>query len=244
VPTHLHLKGGSMINLFICGLIGSLNTAYAQDYDDLDESEDSKTRTRKSRTIEIDQNVREITRGWYAKSGVGGGLYLGKFSGALQPGAAIYMGLGQDFIDQEKSSASWEVAFGQGIHNGTFYEEQALQGGPFVQGDTRTYGILAVMEYSRYPSRRIGLGIRAGGGVMFAPLLMDEAYYIDEVVSKSWGGINPTYHSSPHPVALGGPTFEYYTKLAHFSVGVDADVFYAIGFDLGANIIGNLKYTF
>jgi hypothetical protein len=42
----------------------------------------------------------------------------------------------------------------------------------------------------------------------------------------------------------GGPTFEYYTKLSHFSAGIDVDVFYAIGFDLGLNATGNLKYTF
>ena len=45
-------------------------------------------------------------------------------------------------------------------------------------------------------------------------------------------------------MVLGGPAFEYYSKLAHFSVGLDADIFYAIGFDLGANAIGYMKYTF
>ena len=45
-------------------------------------------------------------------------------------------------------------------------------------------------------------------------------------------------------MVLGGPTFEYYTKLSHFSVGLDADVFYAFTFDLGASVTGYLKYTF
>ena len=45
-------------------------------------------------------------------------------------------------------------------------------------------------------------------------------------------------------MVLGGPAFEYYSNLAHFSVGLDADIFYAIGFDLGANAIGYMKYTF
>ena len=69
-------------------------------------------------------------------------------------------------MDQEKMSAAWEISYVQSIHNGTFYEEQALVGGPFVQGDTRTQSFITVGEYSYYPTRRIGIGIRAGGGVM------------------------------------------------------------------------------
>ena len=219
-----------------------MSTASAQDFDDLDG--DAKPKRTRNREITFDSNVREIYRGFYAKSGVGAGLYIGQFAGALKPGSTINLTFGQDFMDQEKMSAAWEISYVQSIHNGTFYEEQALVGGPFVQGDTRTQSFIAVGEYSYYPSRRIGIGVRAGGGIMFAPLLMDEAFYIDEVVTKSWSGINPTYHSSPHPMAIGGPTFEYYSKLAHFSVGVDADVFYAIGFDLGANVLGYMKYSF
>ena len=51
-------------------------------------------------------------------------------------------------------------------------------------------------------------------------------------------------HDQPHPVVLGGPTLEYYTKLSHFSAGIDTDIFYAVGFDLGVSATGTLKYTF
>ena len=71
---------------------------------------------------------------------------------------------------------------------------------------------------------------------------MAEPYYTDEVINL-WQ-VDPGYHGTPHPIVMGGPTFEYYTKLSHFSVGIDADVFYAIGFDLGASVTGTLKYTF
>ena len=57
-------------------------------------------------------------------------------------------------------------------------------------------------------------------------------------------GGDPGMQNSPKPVVFGGPTFEYYTKLSHFSVGVDVDVFYGIGWDLGLNGSGALKYTF
>jgi len=217
--------------------------AFAQDeeYDDLDgEGEERQKPTKTKRRPE----VREIVRGTYAKSNVGGSLYLGTFSGVVNPGTNVGLSVGHDFLDQERMSASFEGGFNQGIHNGAYYEEQAAIGGPFVQGDLRTYSLTGLFEFSLYPSRRFGVGLRAGGGVLFSPLLMDEAAYAEEVVQGAWGGNDPGYHSAPHPLAMGGPTLEYYTKLSHFSAGLDVDVFYAIGFDLGANVTGYLKYTF
>ena len=79
---------------------------------------------------------------------------------------------------------------------------------------------------------------------MVSPVLLDETFYTNEVVGGAWGGNDFGFHGAPHPIASGGPTFEYYTKLAHFSVGVDADFFYAIGFDLGTTVTGTIKYTF
>lgn len=219
--------------------------AAAQGYDDLDVPASSTTKKKKEKKR---AEVREITKGTYAKSNIGGALYLGSFSGVVNAGTSLGLAVGQDFIDQEKSSMAWEIAFFQGIHNGAHYEEQAQTGcferGTCIQGDLRTYTFAGLIEYSLYPNRRIGIGIRAGGGVLLSPLLMDEGYYLDEVVQDSWQGVRPTYHDGPHPVGMGGPTFEYYTKLSHFSVGLDADVFYAVGFDLGASITGALKYTF
>ena len=229
--------------------------AAAQDYDNLDSDEASSKKKRSSRSaadVARDQVVREIVKGWYAKANVGGSIYLGDFRGFVSPGTSLGLAVGQDFIDQETTSMAWELAFFQGINNGCHYEYQADglcsgapgQTAPYVQGDIRTYAFTGLVEYSFYPNRRVGVGLRAGGGVLFSPLLMDEGYYLDEVIGRAWGGINPGYHDSPHPVVMGGPTFEYYTKLSHFSVGADVDVFYGIGFDLGTNITGVLKYTF
>jgi hypothetical protein len=232
----------SLLSAALLFAIGS-QPAWAQDdYNDLDgEETEKKAPTRERKRPE----VREIVRGFYAKSNVGGALYLGQFAGVVNPGTMVALGVGQDFLDQERQSAAWEVGFNQGIHNGQSYEEQAAVGGPFVQGDLRTYAFTAVFEYSFYPSRRVGLGIRAGGGIGFSPLLMEDGYYADEVLGKTWGGIaDPGYHGTPHPMGIGGPTIEYYTKLSHFSVGAEADVFYAVGFDLGLNATGFLKYTF
>ncbi|MBO84031.1 MAG: hypothetical protein CL927_01625 [Deltaproteobacteria bacterium] len=225
------------------------SSASAQDdYDDLD-APSSQKKPKKQREMRRPE-VREIVRGFYAKSNVGGSLYLLDFAGVVFPGTNVGLSLGQDIVDQERFSAAYEFGFNQGIHNGCSFEEQvegcagAAGPGPFIQGDLRTYTIQALLEGSFYPTRRIGLGFRAGGGVLFSPLLMDEAYYTQEVVTDTWGGVSGDYHSTPHPLVMGGPTIEYYTKLSHFSVGLDVDAFYAIGFDLGANVTGYLKYTF
>ena len=229
----------------------STASAQDEDYDDLD-SPSSTKKPKKQRDMRRPE-VREIVRGFYAKSNVGGSIYLLDFAGVIFPGTNIGLSMGQDIVDQERFSAAYEIGFNQGINNGCSYEEQvegcagASGPGPGIQGDLRTYTLQALFEGSFYPTRRIGLGFRAGGGVLFSPLLMDEAYYQEEVVNKTWAPANIPdggYHSSPHPLVMGGPTVEYYTKLSHFSVGLDVDAFYAIGFDLGTNITGYLKYTF
>ncbi|HJN73591.1 MAG TPA: adventurous gliding motility protein CglE [Myxococcota bacterium] len=235
----------------------STGPSFAQDYDDLDEADEVEdTRGRRS-TKKPD--VKEINKGVYAKANVGGAGYIGQFRGFVKGGTAVGLALGQDFVDREKTSMAWELAVLQGIHNGCGYDFQADEGcagndrngdgvpdnpSPFVQGDLRTYSFLLNYEFSKYPTRRIGLGLRLGGGGLYSPLLMDEARYQTEVVQGEWGGVDPGYHDSFKPVGFGGLTLEYYSKLSHFSLGGDGDVFYAVGFDLGFNATAYLKYTF
>lgn len=228
----------SPVVLASCLLFALPGFAAAQDLDE-------PTNDNRRRGPEIEQNVREINRGTYAKVNIGGAVYVGPRSDFIQPGTKIALVFGQDFIDQERNSMAWEVLFSQGIHNGTSVDEQAslgcAQNNTCTQGDLRTYTAAAAIEYSIYPLRRLGIGLRAGGGLMFSPLLIDELAWNDIVADL---GADPGIHGTPHPVVLGGPTFEYYTKLAHFSLGVDADFFYALNFDFGAAFSGTLKYTF
>ena len=206
------------------------------------ETEERGETKKKTRT------VREITKGTYAKTNVGAGLVLGRYSQWAKPGTSIALAVGQDFLDQENMSMAWEIAFFQGINNAVHYEDQAAAGcvqlGSCIQGDLRTYMFAGLYEFSIYPSRRFGIGLRAGGGILLSPLLMDEFYYDTEGVSGQWNGARPTVHDEPHPAVVGGPTFEYYTKLSHFSMGVDIDAYYAVGFDLGVSFTGTMKYTF
>ena len=219
------------------------SSALAQSYEDLDSSGEEKKAPR-------EEVVREIVRGNYAKANVGAGFYLGQFSSSVSAGTSVGMAFGGEFMDQKTLSMAWEVAFFQGINNGAGYEEQAAAGcaqlGNCIQGDLRTYSFLGLGEASWYPTRRLGIGLRAGVGVLLSPLLIDEKYYNETVVDEAWGlaANPPQYHEATHPVVVGGPTFEYYTKLAHFSVGADVDIFMAMGFDLGASATGYMKYTF
>lgn len=231
-------------------------SAVAQDDDDdsfLEEGEEDKGGKSKSSRRTGDRQVREITRGFYGKADVGAAFYLGRFA-AISPstgnsyvssGTYVSLGFGQDFVDQENMSMAWELNLEQGLHNGTDAFSQANDGcgvAPCTEGDLRTYTVRALYEASFYPTRRIGIGGRVGGGVLYSPLLINAEAYNTDVIDE-FGG-DPGMHNSIKPVVFLGPTFEYYTKLSHFSVGVDVDVFYGIGWDLGMNGAGYLKYTF
>jgi len=234
------MKSSLLIGL--AGLIAS-STGFAQDYDDWED--DAET------VQEVAPAVREVVKGSYAKANVGAAAYLLSFSGWVSAGTAVSIGYGQDFIDNEGFSMAWEANFTQGIHNGVYYSAQGDagcqgQGGaaPCLQGDLRTYTLTAAVEASTYVRRRIGLGVRMGAGALISPLLIEDDAYQTEVVGGEFRGYDPGFHGSIKPLVLFGPTFEYYSKLSHFSVGVDADVFYAIGFDLGVNATAFMKYTF
>ena len=228
-------------------------TVFAQDYDDyddpIDEDASGESEDRQSKRAKKKQVVREVVKGLYAKANVGTSIYLGNFSGATKAGTTTTIGIGSEFLDQENFSMAWELGFNQGVHNGMSYEQQASSGcqafggqAPCHQGDLRTYTVLASVEASMYPSRRIGIGARLGAGALSSPLLIEEEAYQREVIPEFGGDTG--WHGGFKPLFVFGPTFEYYSKLSHFSVGIDTDIFYGIGWDLGLNATGYFKYTF
>lgn len=231
-------------------LLQSPAPVYAASVDDepsdLEESDEDKGKKKKS-SSKKQQQVREIVRGVYAKANAGVAAYLlPPFSQSVSSGTLVSLGVGQDFVDNERSSMAWEIDVVQGLHNGVDYQTQAQagcgSGAPCTEGDLRTYTLTVNYEYSAYVTRRLGIGLRVGGGVMYSPLLMNPDFYASDVLTE-FGG-DPGLHNSPKPVVIGGPTFEYYTKLSHFSLGVDIDASYGIGWSLAVNASGALKYTF
>jgi hypothetical protein len=133
------------------------------------------------------------------------------------------------------------------VHNGAAYDQQPgniPNPANYFQGDTRGFALLGSYEVSKYPTRRLGIGLKLTGGVMGMPVLMDSASFDTLVVSQSWGLTASPNHRKVYIPVGGGPTLEYYTKLAHFSVGMDVDVLYVVGWDLGVQPTGYMKYTF
>ena len=217
-------------------------SVFAQDFD-----EDQSTSKRKGyQVVDTQRTVREVERGWYAKSNIGGAFYFGGAGSNIKPGTILSMVGGQDVIDRENVSVSWEVGLVSGIHNGKYHEEQVALGcsaiQTCIQGDSRTYLFSGIAEYSYYPDPRFGIGVRGGGGLMSIPLQMDPLYYEEKIVPSF--GYPSTVHQGVKPVGIGGLTFEYYTKLSHFSIGFDADFLFVVGVGPGGMTSGFFKYTF
>lgn len=196
-----------------------------------------------------DEVVREVNRGLFLKADIGSTLWMNTHGNVRSNGSPLLsgvvastIGVGQEFVDRERFSVAWEADFYQGLFNGPRIEElQAI--GPFIQGDVHIFGGLASIEMSTYPTRRLGVGIAAGGGIIDMPLLMEPEQYNDVVVA-GWGGQTASLNAGPLPTVMGNPTLEYYTKLSHFSIGLDVPIMYVIGFDLGISPLGYMKYTF
>ena len=220
--------------------------ASAQDLD-FDSTEEKKKRKKKSKSVEFDRNVREIERGMYSKANVGATIYvLNHPAPFTAPVNSLALSVGDDFVDRESMSMAWEVSFLQTVHNGAAYDQQPgnIAVNNYFQGDTRGFGLLGSYEISKYPTRRFGIGLKLTGGVMGMPVLMDSASFDTLVVAQSWGLTAAPNHRKVYIPVGGGPTLEYYTKLAHFSVGMDLDVLYIVGWDLGVQPTGYMKYTF
>lgn len=235
----------------------SVEKASAADLEDLDSSSSKKAKKSKATkdaakaTASEREVIREINKGYFLKANAGTTAYLGNRSALLSSGTTLALTGGSDFLDRENMSMAWEIVFEQSLHNGMKYEEQGslLAGGAIgpnqlLQGDIHTFAAIGMIEASWYVNRRFGIGIRAGGGVMLTPLLVFEDSYKNVIIPTVWGNNRPGIHDSPHPMFGGGPTFEYYTKLSHFSLGADVNGFYALGLDLGLSATGYLKYTF
>lgn len=233
----------SIIAVLVVGVASPAAWAQVQDLDN-DSKSAKKTRARDFETA----IVREVERGTYLKAGIGTQQYIGTFGGIVRPVIGTAIAVGSDVVDNENLSVAVEFGLTQSLQNGPKFDElSALPPQNFIQGDIHTFATVLLGEVSFYPTKRFGLGIRAGGGVMFVPTLMDAEAYNQTVVIETWGladGAGSPIHQGPLPTIVGGPTIEYYTKLSHFSIGVDVDVYYVINFDLAVAPAGFLKYTF
>lgn len=209
-----------------------------------------KAERRRARASEKEL-IREVVRGPYVKSNVGTTVVFPVNARSAKPstGAPNYSGVvflglaaGGEFIDQERFSVAFEASFSQGLVQGPRTESLTFANS-LTQGDVHMLMGTGVVEASIYPARRLGIGVRAGGGVGVMPLLMDPTQYAGLVIDQL-DGVPAPAHEGPLPMVVVGPTIEYYTKLSQFSIGADVDFTYIVGFNPGLFPSGYLKYTF
>jgi len=194
-----------------------------------------------------DEVVREIQRGFYLRANAGTSILVGPRSALLKAGTTLDLTVGQDVLDKAKASAGWEINITQSIFNAKFNSYEDLPGSGidprfFVQGDTYMLGLTVGGGGQAYPLRRLGIGGHAGVGIAYFPLLLDKTAYDTRVV-PSWG-LDPRLYNTVKVMMYAGPTLEYYTKLSHFSIGVDVNFMYVLGFDYGIRASGFFKYSF
>lgn len=232
-------------------LVGLLQTRVALAQSELDLDADDRADAKKASKAKSlsDVVVREIERGVYLKTDVGTTIYLGSRSRLLRAGTTFNFVIGQDVVDKPGLSVAWELSLYQAIHNSTFADPAdqvgAVNPNSYIQGDVHMLAGMLGAEVSGYPVRRLGIGAQFGGGVGYAPLLLGKGpngEYLADVERDL--GAPLSVHKRVLPVAYAGPTIEYYTKLSHFSLGIDADFIYFIGFDFGVTASAYLKYTF
>jgi hypothetical protein len=239
--------------------------------EDLDLDRDGR-RNRRVRPAQDDERprkkrkrpVREVVKGAYAKINIGPIFWFGDVkgdnvtrTGTSGSGTEMDFSFGYDIVDTLHFSLAVEGSFFQTITNGRGVSEEL---GPpqgrlglrsTIQGDFRVFGaIVAVRAGPNLGGKRVkrlNISGHAGGGIGYSPPLVDMANReIDDRIRSEFGGI---LQGRPLGLVQAGVGIEYYTKLAHFSLGVDIDFNVIIGG--GAPLIAMglataifVKYTF
>jgi hypothetical protein len=192
---------------------------------------------------------REVVKGFYAKVNLGPLIWMPPISSwTSSTGTAFDVSLGGDVIDQLGFTLSIEGSFFQLVTNGDgVSSDLGLQLQSPIQGDFRVFGgivgVRAGPNLGGKRVKRISVAGHAGGGIGYSPPLVDmqDARVLQRMV----------YGSIMQGRALGlvqaGVGVEYYTRLSHFSLGLDVDFDLIIGgpvVAMGLALDFFVKYTF
>ena len=214
------------------------SAAQAQDeeFDD-----DDRRSSRRGQGTRQNQQAREVVHGFYLKATYGTVLWFAELGANSSPGTCAAFEFGYDIVDQLGMTVSVTGTFFQGINNGITADQD--EGGTGVtQGDFRSIGGLAGARIGFNPGkrkvRRWTIAIDLKGGVYFSPSLRDDAS--DPLLGR--------LQASPGGMIQPGIGFEHFTRLSHFSLGLDLHVPLVVGtpagFVAGLDVVGFLKYTF
>ncbi len=214
--------------------------AYAQD--EFDEEERSRSRRGRKKT----QTAREVHHGAYIKATFGSVGWFGTLGAVSSFGTAASFEFGYDVLDRLGMTLSITGTFYQGINNGLSAEDVQANGilvavPNITQGDFRSIGGLVGARLGFNPGkrkvRRWTIAVDVKGGIYFSPALRDANDYSAGLLQQS-----------PGAMILPGFGIEHFTRLSHFSFGIDVHVPMVVGtpagFVAGLDVTPFLKYTF
>jgi hypothetical protein len=219
------------------------------DDDDVDIDRERSARTRQ-RTKSRTQVVREVVKGAYAKMNIGPIFWLPPISGVTSTsGTQLDFSFGYDVLDQLNFTLSIEGSFFQLVTNGDGVSVDIGIASP-IQGDFRIFGgivgVRAGPNLGGKRVKRLSIAVHAAGGVGYSPPLVDLEN--QAVLTRiAAGGFPYIMQGRPLGPIQAGVGFEYYTRLSHFSLGLDVDFDVILGGPWPAMGVATdlfLKYTF
>jgi hypothetical protein len=183
------------------------------------------------------QSFNEIERGFYIGVGGGGWMLVNPPSGdpaqrTFSPGLSIQVEIGGDLGSRVSIAAHFIAAFNKMGAGYRGYSEGAASGdfSSFMPGVTARVNVVGFDDSQEV--RRWWLFVRAGGSVtLYAP----KTLFTTPSGTERWFDL----------MFYGGPGIEYYTRLRHFSIALEADfVFQILSQTIGFNIMPTLRYAF
>lgn len=222
--------------------------------EDLDREEETARvrRRREAQQRKKKRPVREIVKGAYLKVNLGPLFWLPPISSFTSTtGTEMDISFGYDVVDTLGFTLSIEGSFVQVITNGDGVSTEIGRDiqSP-IQGDFRIFGgtasIRAAANIGGKRVKRFSISGHGGGGVGYSPtnIPRDSEVYARMFSRMAYGEV---LQDKLLGLVQGGLGFEYYTRLSHFSVGLDVDFNVILGGPIVAMGVATnafAKYTF
>ncbi len=220
--------------------------------DEIDIDRDSSARARRARETQQRKRkrpVREVVKGAYAKLNFGPLIWLPPISGfTSSTGTEMDISFGYDVLDRLNFTLTVEASFFQLVTNGDGVSIDLPFASP-IQGDFRVFGGMAAIRAGPNIGgkrvKRLSIAVHAGGGVGYSPPLVDmQSQNVNARIAAGYGYI---MQGRPLGIIQAGAGVEYYTRLSHFSLGLDLDFDVLLGgpvIGMGLGINAFVKYTF
>ncbi len=197
------------------------------------EEESNRRRSRARKPV-----AREVVHGAYIKATFGSLGWFPPLGSESSFGTAAGFEFGYDAVDKLGMTLSITATYYQGINNGISRNDG---GSGITQGDFRSIGGLVGVRLGINPGkrkvRRWAIALDVKGGIYVSPKLREPNSAAAGMLQASLGGL-----------ILPGIGIEHFSRLSHFSLGVDVHtpliVGTGLGFAAGIDITPFFKYTF